>query len=69
MDESIKRMTDVLVRSNPASMKHMKEMMWEGTSHWDTLLHERGKISGNLVLSDFCKQAIARFKANVRQKA
>jgi methylglutaconyl-CoA hydratase len=39
------------------------EIMWQGTDHWDELLMERATSSGKLVLSDFTKNAIAKFKA------
>jgi methylglutaconyl-CoA hydratase len=37
-------------------------VMWEGTDHWEILLLERAAISGQLVLSDFCKNALSQFK-------
>jgi len=37
-------------------------MGWEGTEYWDNLLAERAAISGRLVLSDFTKVALNRFK-------
>ena len=40
----------------------MKKIFWKDTAHWDDLLIERAKISGKLVLSDFTKQAIGKFK-------
>jgi methylglutaconyl-CoA hydratase len=43
-------------------MAHLKEVFWQGTEHWDSLLTERAAISGTLVLSDFTKNAIAQFK-------
>ena len=51
-----------LLKSNPEAIKKLKEVFWSGTSHWDELLEERAENSGQLVLSDFTKQAIARFK-------
>jgi methylglutaconyl-CoA hydratase len=44
-------------------MAEMKKIFWRGTEHWDELLIERAKISGRLVLSEFTKNAIAKFKA------
>jgi methylglutaconyl-CoA hydratase len=41
----------------------MKKIFWKGTDHWDTLLIERATISGRLVLSEFTRNAIAKFKA------
>ncbi len=63
MDESIARLANTLSHSNPEAMAEMKKMFWTGTEHWDTLLKERAAISGRLVLSDFSKAAIEKFKA------
>ncbi len=62
MDESIARLSNTLVHSSPEAMAEMKKVFWQGTEHWDQLLIERAKISGRLVLSDFTKEAIAKFK-------
>jgi methylglutaconyl-CoA hydratase len=43
-------------------MKEMKKTFWKGTEHWDELLKERAAISGKLVLSEFTKKAIEKFK-------
>ena len=48
--------------ASSGSIKKLKEVFWSGTTHWDKLLEERAEYSGQLVLSDFTKQAIARFK-------
>lgn len=34
---------------------------WEGTDHWDNLLEQRAEMSGKLIISDFAKEAIAKF--------
>ena len=52
-----------LKNSNPEAMRLLKEVFWRGTEDWDTLLSERAAISGQLVLSDFTKNAINSFKA------
>ena len=62
MDKEIDLLTKELLKSNPEAIKKLKEVFWSGTSHWDELLEERAEYSGQLVLSDFTKQAIARFK-------
>jgi methylglutaconyl-CoA hydratase len=62
MDESIRRLVDSLVHSNPQAMAELKKIFWKGTEHWDQLLIERAAISGKLVVSNFTKQAIAAFK-------
>lgn len=63
MDESIVRLTSTLSNSSADAMSEMKKVFWRGTEHWDELLMERAKISGRLVLSEFTKNAIAKFKA------
>jgi methylglutaconyl-CoA hydratase len=62
MDESIFRLSNQLAHSSPEAMKELKEVFWKGTEDWDTLLHKRAEISGRLVLSDFTREAIAKFK-------
>ncbi|MAW21526.1 MAG: enoyl-CoA hydratase [Flavobacteriales bacterium] len=62
MDMEIKKLASTLSLSNPEAMEGLKKIMWEGTDHWDTLLIERAENSGELVLSDFTKKAIERFK-------
>jgi methylglutaconyl-CoA hydratase len=62
MDESVHRLTNTLAHSSPQAMAEMKKMFWKATEHWDELLKERAAISGKLVLSDFTKQAIEKFK-------
>jgi methylglutaconyl-CoA hydratase len=63
MDESIGRLANTLAHSNPEAMAELKKIFWKGTEHWDELLKERAAISGRLVLSDFTRNAIAKFKA------
>jgi len=63
MDEAIHGLSHSLAHSSPKAMAEMKKIFWKGTEHWDTLLRERAAISGKLVLSDFTKKAIEKFKA------
>jgi methylglutaconyl-CoA hydratase len=63
MDESIGRLSNQLSRTSPDAMHEMKKMFWQGTEDWDELLSNRAEISGRLVLSNFTKEAIAKFKA------
>ncbi len=66
MDDSIERLSTTLSHYNPAAIHEMKKIFWKGTEHWDELIKERAAISGKLILSDYSKQFIERFKA--RQK-
>ena len=62
MDIAIQVLAEKLARSNPDSMKELKQIMWEGTEHWDTLLLERATMSGARVLSDFTRKTLIRLK-------
>ena len=63
MDESIHRLSNQLAHSSPEAMTELKKTFWMGTEDWDQLLPQRAEISGRLVLSQFTKEAIAKFKA------
>ena len=63
MDEAVYRLANTLAHSNPDAMAEMKKIFWKGTENWDILLKERAAISGRLVLSEFTRNAIAKFKA------
>ncbi|MBK7885064.1 MAG: enoyl-CoA hydratase/isomerase family protein [Chitinophagaceae bacterium] len=65
MDESIQRLANTLAHSNPLAMTELKKIFWHGTEHWDELLKQRAAISGTLVLSEYTKKAIEKFKAKM----
>jgi methylglutaconyl-CoA hydratase len=65
MDESISRLANQLAKSSPEAMRELKQVFWKGTENWDELLYSRAEISGRLVLSEFTKEAIGKFKAKV----
>ena len=62
MDVEIDKLASSLSKSNSEAMQGLKKISWVGTEHWDTLLMKRAESSGKLVLSDFTKNAIAKFK-------
>ncbi len=62
LDDAIDRFSANLANSNPEALFELKNIFWQGTGHWDALLAERAAISGRLVLSDFTREAIAKFK-------
>lgn len=62
MDIEVVKLATTLSNSNPEAMEGLKKVMWQGTDHWDTLLMERAVSSGTLVLSDFTRNAINKFK-------
>lgn len=62
LEEEIAVLATKLASYNPASLQKMKKVFWKGTDHWPQLLKERAEISGALVLSDFTKEALQKFK-------
>lgn len=64
MDNALADFAQTLLNYNPESLTALKKVFWEGTEHWDDLLMQRAAQSGQLVLSDFTKEAIRKFKGN-----
>jgi methylglutaconyl-CoA hydratase len=63
LDSVLPAVATRLAGMNPEALTQIKRILWEGTNHWDTLLHERAALSGKLVLSDYSRRAIAAFAA------
>lgn len=62
LDAEVDIFAQNLSNYNPEALFEIKKTIWEGTENWDSLLLERAKISGKLVLSDFTKTALLQFK-------
>lgn len=62
LDKELDIFCSKLAQCNPEALHEMRKVTWEGTEHWEHLLYERAEISGRLVLSDFTKEALSKFK-------
>jgi len=62
MDEAVQAFAQHLCTYNPEAMLEMKRIFWRGTDDWNDLLAERAAISGRLVLSEFTKETLKKFK-------
>jgi len=62
LDNAVIQLVEKLATYNPEALHNMKKVLWEGTEHWDELLLERAKITGKLVLSEFTKNTLKRFR-------
>jgi len=62
LDKEVEIFAEKLASYNPDALAGMKKILWEDTENWDTLLAERAELSGTLVLSEFTKKALAKFK-------
>ena len=61
LDEEVAFLASKLASYNPSALAEMKKVLWKDTNHWNELLAERAAISGELVLSEFTKKALAKF--------
>lgn len=62
LDKELEFFANQLSGYNPEALAEWKAVLWEGTSHWDALLTERAAITGKLVLSEFTKNPLSKFK-------
>lgn len=62
LDRELSVFTEKLASYNPEALLEMKKVLWKNTESWENLLQERAAISGELVLSDFTKNALKKFK-------
>jgi methylglutaconyl-CoA hydratase len=62
LDNELWSFAHKLASYNPEALLEMKKVMWMGTENWTDLLAERAAISGKLVVSEFTKSALQKFK-------
>jgi len=62
LDAGVDSLARTLAASNPAAMTQLKRVFWAGTEGWEALLAERARMSGELVLSEHTRAAIAKFR-------
>lgn len=51
-----------LAASNPEAMREMKRIFWAGTEDWGERMSVRAGMSGRMVLSDFTRESLDRFR-------
>jgi methylglutaconyl-CoA hydratase len=62
LDSAVPAFAKQLAAANPDALARIKKITLEGTEHWPQLLEERAAMSGELVLSEYTRKAIAKFK-------
>ena len=62
LDKEVENLANNLASYNPNALFEMKKVLWKNTEKWEQLLNERAEISGKLVLSEFTKKALQKFK-------
>lgn len=63
LDSAVPAFAKQLAQSNPDALARIKQITLQGTEHWPQLLDERAGMSGELVLSEYTRSAIAKFKS------
>jgi methylglutaconyl-CoA hydratase len=63
LDAAVDAHAKRLAAANPEAMREMKRVFWRETDGWEALMSERAALSGRMVLSDFTRDALARFRA------
>lgn len=66
LDEAVNALAEKLASYHSEALSGLKQILWEGTEHWDELLAQRAAISGELVLSEFTQQALHSFLSGKR---
>lgn len=62
LDAAVSARAQQLAAANPEAVRAIKRVLWEEASDWNDLLTHRAATSGTLVLSEFTRAAIARFR-------
>ncbi len=62
LDKELDFFVRKLSEYNPEALEEWKKVLWKDTQHWNTLLTDRAAITGKLVLSDFTRNALSKFK-------
>jgi methylglutaconyl-CoA hydratase len=66
LDTACDAFVATIAAANPEALARIKTITWQGTDHWPELLEQRAAISGTLVLSDFTRDALAKFASGAR---
>ena len=64
LDEAVKALAEKLSHYHPDAIRQIKQVLWSGTDHWDTLLVARAETSAALALKPFTKKVLERFEAH-----
>ncbi len=59
LDAAVNALAHKLAATSPEAMARLKQVLWENTDEWSELLPKRARISAELLLTDFCRKAIA----------
>lgn len=62
LDKELDFFVQQLASYSPDALRALKEVLWEGTQHWDDLLSERATLSGKLAMTPQARKALEKFR-------
>ncbi len=62
LDAEVIKLAEYLITTNPVARALLIGVFWDGTDEWEHILESRAELSGRLVLSDFTKKALSKYK-------
>ncbi len=62
LDEAVFGLAKRISKFSPEAAGELKKMFWEAAGDWDYLFHKRAETVGRLVMSEFTRDFIKRFK-------
>ncbi|MGK6352755.1 enoyl-CoA hydratase/isomerase family protein [Parapedobacter sp. DT-150] len=62
LDEAIRQFAEPLLSKSEEALGALRQTLWRGTEHWETLLDEQAAINGRLALSPDTRALLKAFK-------
>lgn len=62
-EEAVDKFAENLSVYSLEAMRDLKSIFWQGTEDWLDIMPKRAEMSGHLVLSDFTKETLLKFKS------
>lgn len=63
LEKATQEFTEQLSQYSPEAMRNLKSIFWENAENWDEIMPKRAAMSGKLMLSDFTKETLNKFKS------
>ena len=62
LDDAIDLLADKLCKYDSLATARLKQDLWEGTENWPVLLAEKAEVSARLVMQEYTKDFLSKFK-------
>lgn len=64
LDDAVREMASELSHRSLEAMQLIKEIAWQGTEEWESLLHARAQLAARLALSQETREKLQEFQKN-----